>query len=80
MNADVPNLVLEHLRAIREDLAGVRTTLAEHGQRLRGIEIGQIRERRDRADDAETVVHLQAQVDRLSGEVNRIKRRLDIVD
>ncbi|MFN8723790.1 MAG: hypothetical protein ACK5YI_23430 [Rhodospirillales bacterium] len=38
MNADVPNLVLDHLRAIREELAGVRTTLAEHGQRLRGIE------------------------------------------
>jgi hypothetical protein len=49
VNTDVPNLVLEHLRAIREDLAGLRTTLAEQGQRLRGIEIGQIRERRDRA-------------------------------
>ena len=77
---DQPNLALDHLRAIREDLAGVRMTLAEHGQRLRGIEMAQIRERRDRPDDAETVAHLQVQVDRLSGDVNRIKRWLDIVD
>lgn len=47
MAADVNNLVLEHLRAIRVDLRGMRDTMQEQGQRLISMEIGLAGLRRD---------------------------------
>ncbi|MBF0335630.1 MAG: hypothetical protein HQL40_18635 [Alphaproteobacteria bacterium] len=74
------NLILEHLRAIRADMAEMREMQREHGHRLYRIETGLAGLRREQAADAEGVAHVEARLDRLREEVDRIKRRLDIGD
>lgn len=80
MADDPTNLVLEHLRAIRSDLAELREGQREHGHRLNRIEMMVAGLRREPAGDAETVAHLEARLDRLREDIDRIKRRLDITD
>jgi predicted trehalose synthase len=72
------NLVLEHLGAIRSDLASQRSLLGEHGVRLTEIAASVAGPRRDQAMDAETGAHLAARLDRLRDEIDMIKRRLDL--
>lgn len=73
-------LMLEQFRQIR----GI---LGEHGQKLdellhrvSSLEFGQSGIRRDLAGHSESVSHLQARVDRMQGQIDRINRRLDIDD
>ena len=80
MIGDVENLVLEHLRSLRADMADVRETLKEHGIRLTEIAGSVAGSRRDQALDAEASAHLAARVDRLREKVERIERRLDLTD
>jgi len=80
MADEPPNLVLELLRAMRGDMAEMREDVQEVLTRMSRLEEGQARGRRDQAGDAETLAHLQAQMDRMREEVARIKRRLDILD
>jgi hypothetical protein len=72
------NLVLEHLRAIRSDVHEIRNAQQEQSQRLIRMELAALR--RDQASDAENVMHLGARVDKLSEEIDRIKRRLELID
>ena len=74
------NLVLEHLRAIRADVHEIKTVQREHGHRLSRLEVGVAALRRDQADDAENSAHLSARMDAMREEIDRIKRRLDIID
>ena len=74
------NLVLEHLKALRADMAALRGILGEHGERLSRIDIGVSRYRRDQAEDAETVAHMEVRLDRLRDDIEMIKRRLDLRD
>lgn len=80
MTTEPENLVLELLRAIRGDIAKQGQKLDEVLVRLGRLEEGQARIRRDQASDAETVAHVQARMDRLGDRLDRIERRLDIVD
>jgi hypothetical protein len=79
--ADEPdNIVLAYLRRI-----DVAVQELHHGQeevlvRLNRLEEGQARGRREQAMDAETVAHVQAQLDRVKGRIARIERRPDIND
>ncbi|MDX2103391.1 MAG: hypothetical protein SF002_12740 [Alphaproteobacteria bacterium] len=77
MTKDPENLVLVDLRRMDQRLERIEGTLGEHGRRLTRIEDGLARTRRDQAADAETVAHLQAQVDGLRDQIARIERRLD---
>ncbi len=65
----------------------VRATLDTHGQKLdellfrvSTLEIGLAGMRRGRAGDAETVAHLQARVDRIQNQIERINQRLELTD
>jgi hypothetical protein len=80
MADDPANLVLEHLRAIRADVHEIKTVQKEHGHRLTRIEIGVAGLRREQAGDAENVAYMEARVDKLHEEIERIKRRLEIID
>ena len=60
------NLVLEHLRAIRADLSEVKTDLVEVKERLGLIEA--------------QYASLSRRLDRQGGDIEHIKRRLDIVE
>lgn len=78
MTENVENLILELLRGMRSDLTEVKEVLREHGLRLNRIEAGVAGLRRDQAGDAEAIAQVQAQVDRLREEIERIKRRLEL--
>ncbi len=60
------SLVLEHLRAIRADLTHLRADVQELKERMGFLEGG--------------YASLSRRVDRLAGDVELIKRRLEIVD
>ncbi len=80
MSDELPNLVLEHLRAIRGDIVSIREDIREikifQGETTRAI----LSLRRDQVNDAEAVAHFQVRFDRLREDVDRIKRRLDLAD
>ena len=59
------NLVLEHLRAIRGDLAGLKADMIEVKERLGLLEA--------------QYSSISRRTDRISGDIELIKRRLDIV-
>lgn len=73
-------LMLEQLRQIRATQGMHSEQFAEVLHRLSAVEIGLVGLRRETAGDAETVAHLQARVDRMQGEIDRINRRLDLID
>ena len=78
--AEPDNLLLEHLCAIRADLASQREVLGEHGMRLTEIAAAVAGLRRDQALDAEAGAHLATRIDKLRADVDRIQRRLDLSD
>lgn len=79
--ADEPiNLVLEHLRSMRSQLAEHSQRFTEIADRLTRIELATAAIRRDQAGDAETMAHLGARLDRVAEKVDRIERRLDLAD
>lgn len=80
MAEDPANLILDHLRAMRADMHEMKDMLREHGHRLTRLETSIAGLRREQAGDAENVAHLEARIDRLSDDITRIKRRLDIID
>lgn len=80
MSDEPANLVLEFLRAMRGDISEIRNSLRDHGHRLNRIEIGIAGLRRDQAQDAEHVAHVEVDLDSLRERVARIEARLDIQD
>ncbi|MDB5970111.1 MAG: hypothetical protein JWQ90_2561 [Hydrocarboniphaga sp.] len=78
--AETDNLVLEHLRAIRSDVAAMRETQKDHGYRLTRIEAAMAGLRRDQAADAEGAAHFESRLDRMNERMERIERRLEIAE
>jgi predicted nuclease with TOPRIM domain len=66
MSDQSDNLVLSLLRAIRSDVADIKADTIEIKERLGLLEAG--------------YASLSRRVDRLAGDVEHIKRRLDIAD
>lgn len=73
-------LILEQFRQIRAILADHGQKLDELLHRVSTLEIGIAGLRRDHAADAEARAYLQARVDRMQGQIDRINRRLDLTD
>ena len=48
--------------------------------RLGRLEVGQGRLRRDQGSDAETIAHVQVELDQMADRVRRIERRLQLAD
>jgi septal ring factor EnvC (AmiA/AmiB activator) len=80
MATEPDNLVLEHLRAIRGDVALLRDGQGEIALRLGSLEQQVVGLRRDFADLRADFVRLEQRVDRLDQRVERIERRLDLVE
>lgn len=78
--ANIDNLLLEHMRAIRADLGDIRETQREHGHRLTRIEGSVAGLRRDQAGDAEDVARIDGRFDRIMERIDRIERRLEIAE
>ena len=78
MAEEPANLVFDLLRAMHGGMADIRPSLREHGHRLSRIEIGIAGLRRDQAQDAEPVAHVEVNLDHSQGRMARIEARLDI--
>lgn len=74
------NLILQLLRAIRADVSALREDVTELKVRQNETNRLVLAGRREQAADAESVAVVQVQIDRVWGEIERIKRRLDIVE
>jgi gamma-glutamylcyclotransferase (GGCT)/AIG2-like uncharacterized protein YtfP len=66
MSDSPENLVLSLLRAIRTDIAEIKETLRETQMRLYALELN--------------YVSMRPQLDRVAGDVQRIKRRLELTE
>ena len=80
MTQDTENLILSWMRkldtkfdALAIDLTDIKLRQNDMAHAVAGL-------RRDQAGDAGIAVHLQVQIDRLNERVERINRRLDIVE
>jgi predicted nucleic acid-binding Zn-ribbon protein len=60
------DLIIEHLRAIRADLADLKTAIVEVKERLGFLEA--------------QYASVSQRVDRIDGRLDRIERRLDLVE
>ena len=73
MTDEVENLVLEHLRAIRSDLAGLK-------DELRGVKSEQTATRLELRAQGTRIEQLQDDMAGVKIRLDRIERRLDLVD
>lgn len=82
--ADTPNLVLEHLVALRGELRDFRAQVADDMRSLRermtALEGAMLAQRRDALGTDENLARHQAEFDRLAERVERIERRLELHD
>ncbi len=77
MSDDPNNLVLNLLRAMRGDIGDIKADMAEVKQRLTTVEI-QVSNLA--ATEASHYGQTMQRLDRIGSDVDRIKRRLDLVD
>ncbi|GHU05704.1 hypothetical protein FACS1894205_6110 [Alphaproteobacteria bacterium] len=80
MGAEPDNLVLEHLRAIRADVDGLKEGFREMLRRQSETLIQLATLRREQAGDAEHMAHVEARLDRYGERLERVERRLELVD
>ena len=73
MNADVENLVLDQLRAIRAKVEKIDNDLGEFRQRVSSIE-------RHLAGMQRDVANIHERLDRQGDRLDRIERRLELID
>lgn len=72
------NLVIEHLRAIRNEIAAVKADTTDTRQRLCSVEISIGDMRRNIVHFFEDMAHQQITMDKLLDRVQRIEKRLDL--
>jgi hypothetical protein len=72
------NLVIEHLRAMRTEIASVKADTTDIRQRLGGVDNFLNDMRRNVVHISEDIAHQQLTMDKLLDRVQRIERRLDL--
>ena len=72
------NLVIEHLRAIRTEIAAVKSDTADTRQRVISIETSIVDMRRNVVHVFEDFAHQQLTMDKLLDRVQRIEKRLEL--
>ncbi len=82
MNDNIENLVLEHLKALRNELRSFRTRHDEDmddlKQRLTTLERGIAGMKRDTAELYDDHARQQAAIDRLSSRVEKLERQQEL--
>lgn len=76
----IDNLVLEHLKNIQAEQAASRERDAEIMHRLSNIETGIARIARDESTNYSEIVQDRHSVDRIRERLERIEKRLDMVE
>jgi septal ring factor EnvC (AmiA/AmiB activator) len=80
MTDNVENLILEHLRAIRADMAGLYTAMNGVKERLASLEDHVAGMRKDMSLLHSDITITHHRIDGLEKRVERIERRLDLRD
>ena len=75
---NVDNLILEHLRAIRTDISGMRDDIREVKQRISNVEVGIGSLKRDTADLYTENAAQHMRYDRLAERIEKIEKRLEL--
>jgi regulator of replication initiation timing len=75
---NVENLILEHLRAIRADVSGIKDDMREVKQRLANVEAAVGGVKRDQSDLYTENASHHVRYDRLLERIDRIERRLEL--
>ena len=75
---NVENIILEHLRAMLADVAGIREDMQEVKQRLSGLEAGVGGLKRDTGDLYTENAGQHVRYDRLAARIEKIERRLEL--
>lgn len=79
--SDAPdNIFLVYLRRLDEKLDRVIQIQGDHGSRLTRLELGLAGVRRDQAQDAERVAHVEARIDQVFERLDRIDKRLGLIE
>lgn len=77
---NIENLILEHLRVIRTDIAGMRDDIREIKQRLSNVENGIGSLKRDTADLYTENAAQHLRYDRLVDRIEKIEKRLELTN
>jgi len=77
--SDMDNLLLEHLKVIRADIASIKADLKENTHRLGRVELAIAGLRRDLAHYEEGSAEQGLRMDRLAERIERIENRLDLM-
>lgn len=80
MSEKTENLILEHLRALRAGQDRIEAKVSEANARLTSLESAVARSRSDNISTQEDVYRQQATIDRLTERVERIEKRLELVN
>ncbi len=80
MAETVDNLMLEHLKRFQASLDRIDRRLGDLTIRQSETHAAVLAPRRDQVNDAETVAHVQVQVDGLRDRLDRVERRLELND
>ncbi|HEU0066233.1 MAG TPA: hypothetical protein VFQ57_03230 [Sphingomonas sp.] len=78
MTDEVENLMLEHLKRFQGTLERIERRLSELTTRQTETHAAVLGLRRDQVNDAETVAHVQVQLDGMKDRLDRIERRLEL--
>ncbi len=82
MTDNVENLILEHLKTLRNDVKTLREEMHQEftdvKHRLSTVERGIASVRHENADGFESYVRQQVSIDRINERIERIERRLEI--
>lgn len=72
------NLIIEHLRAMRTEIAAVKADTSDTRQRVGNVEASIVDMRRNVVHLFEDMAHQQITMDKLLDRVQRIEKRLDL--
>lgn len=82
MSDNIENLILEHLKALRNDVKTLREEMhhefTDVKHRLSTVERGIAAVRHETADGFESYVRQQVTIDKITERLERIERRLEI--
>lgn len=76
----IENLMLEHLRHIRDRVDSISADMSELKSRMSSVEMAMVGVKREIAHGDETDARQQIGLDRLLDRIQRIERRLDLSD
>jgi chromosome segregation ATPase len=72
------NLIIEHLKAIRTEIASVKADTTDTRQRIGSIETSLLDMRRNVVHVFEDIAHQQLTMDKMLDRAQRIEKRLDL--